>query len=97
MNVMLMPRGMAVRSLASAQPTDPIQKLFVDKIRDYASKAASAPNGLVGANQETSKRLDADIERVANSYGIKDPKNIANLGLKFEDTCKLDPVNFGGK
>lgn len=86
---------MAVRSLASAaQVNDPIQKLFVDKIRDYASKSNGAPNGLVGASQDTIKKFQSDIERVANSYGIKDVNNIANLGLKFEETTTIDPINM---
>lgn len=83
------------RSLASAsQATDPIQKLFVDKIREYNNKSKSAPSGLVDSSPEVVKKLQEDMERVANAYGIKDEANIDNLGLKFEETTKIDPINM---
>ncbi|KAH7642349.1 ATP synthesis coupled proton transport [Dermatophagoides farinae] len=83
------------RSFASASPaTDPIQKLFVDKIKEYSNKAKSAPGGLVDSSPEVVKKLKEDMERVANAYGIKDEANIANLGLKFDETTKIDPINM---
>lgn len=84
-----------VRTLASSsQPNDSIQKLFVDKIRDYAAKSKTAPSNLVDSNPELLKKLKEDMDRVANAYGIKDEANIANLNMKFEDTIKLDPINL---
>ena len=35
--------------LAQAAPTDPVQGLFLDKIRDYATKKAAAGGKLVDA------------------------------------------------
>ena len=86
--------NIAVRSLASGQALDPIQKLFVDKIKEYSVKSKSAPSGLVDSGPEVTKKLEDELARVANVYGIKDEKNIANLGLKFEETTKLDPINL---
>jgi len=88
-------RYVAVRTMAAAaQGSDPIQKLFLDKIREYSVKAKSAPNGLVDSNEKLQAALKSDMERVANNFGIKNPQNIADLGLKFEDTCKLDSINM---
>ena len=79
---------------ATQTPSDPIQKLFVDKIREYSQKAKSTPNGLVDANERVLKGLKEDMERVARSHGIKDEKNLANLNLKFDAEIKLDPINM---
>lgn len=46
---------------AAAAASDPIQKLFLDKIKEYSKKASSAPNGLVDANQNTSKLLEEEL------------------------------------
>lgn len=91
----VVPKTMVVRSFAAAaQVSDPIQKLFVDKIREYSAKAKNAPNGLVDANAEVTKKLSEDMERVGNLYGVKNEKDIANLGLKFEETTNLDSINM---
>ncbi|KAH9394562.1 ATP synthesis coupled proton transport [Tyrophagus putrescentiae] len=91
----VVPKTMVVRSFAAAaQANDPIQKLFVDKIREYSAKAKSASNGLVDANAEVAKKLQEDMDRVGNVYGVKSDKDIANLGLKFEETTHLDSINM---
>ena len=91
----VVPRYTAVRALASAsQATDPIQKLFLEKIREYSKKMGSAPNGLVDSDEKLQKQLAAEINRVSNNFGIEDPNDIANLGLKFEETCPLDSINL---
>lgn len=47
--------------LASAAASDPIQKLFLDKIKEYVQKSNSAPNGLVDSNQKTIKLLEEEL------------------------------------
>ncbi|KPM10223.1 ATP synthase-coupling factor 6, mitochondrial-like protein [Sarcoptes scabiei] len=79
---------------ASSQASDPIQKLFLDKIKEYSSKAKSAPNNLVDCNAQVENRLKDEMQRVANAYGIKDEANIGNLNMKFDETIKLDPINM---
>ena len=46
---------------AAAAASDPIQKLFLNKIKEYAQKANSVPNGLVDANQQTAKLLEEEL------------------------------------
>lgn len=82
----------AVRSLASA--SDPIQKLFLEKINEYAGKAKKSSDGLVDSNPKLVKAFNDEMARVANLYGVKDGKNIADLGLNFPDTTELDSINL---
>ena len=90
-----LPKYVLVRSFASApQVSDPIQKLFVEKIREYSAKSKTAPNGLVDSNENLLRQLKEDRERVANLYGIKNEDDITNLGLKFDDTIQLDSINL---
>jgi len=77
-----------------SQPSDPIQKLFVEKIREYDQKSRSTADGLVDADDKVLKGLQEEMERVARSHQIKDEKTIASLNLKFDATVKLDPINM---
>ncbi len=86
--------GISHRCMASSQATDPIQKLFVDKIHEYNLKSKQTADGLVDATPKVAKGLKEDMERVARTFGIKDDQNIANLGLKFDSQMKLDSINL---
>lgn len=86
--------GISYRCMASSQATDPIQRLFVDKIQEYNQKSKQTADGLVDATPKVLKELKEDMERVARSYHIKDDQNVANLGLKFDAQMKLDPINL---
>jgi len=48
---------------------DPIQKLFIDKIHDYATKSKSAGGKLVDASPATEKSLTDELEKIARQYG----------------------------
>ena len=75
-------------------PSDPIQKLFVDKIREYTQKSKSTTGGLVDASPQVLKGLQEEMDRVTRSYGLKDEKTVGTLDLKFEAETKLDPINM---
>ncbi|CAL4063761.1 unnamed protein product, partial [Meganyctiphanes norvegica] len=51
------------------QAVDPIQQLFVDKIRAYDVKAKEQGTGLVDATPEVEKRLEQELGKVAKAYG----------------------------
>ena len=87
-----LPENLIVRTLASATATDPIQKLFLDKIREYKSKAASAPGGLVDADEKTRKALADDEERIRRTYGVNKGSE-GTIETKFTDEIKIDPIN----
>jgi len=58
-------------STASANPStsDPIQTLFVNKIREYQNKKSKAGGKLVDASPETEAALKNELEKVAKVYG----------------------------
>ena len=60
---------MATSAVAANAPSDPIQKLFVDKIREYAQKKSSAGGKLVDATAKTEADLQTELDRVAKIYG----------------------------
>jgi len=55
----------------TAVASDPIQKLFVDKIHDYAQKSKAAGGKLVDASPLTEKTLTDELEKLARQYGAK--------------------------
>merc|ERR1711953_397737 len=56
----------AVRAAAAS---DPIQKLFVDKVQSYAQKKKASGGKLVDATKETEAALQAELDKVAAQYG----------------------------
>ena len=49
--------------------TDPIQKLFVDKIHEYSQKSKTAGGKLVDASPVTEKAMKDELEKIARQYG----------------------------
>lgn len=88
-----LPEFLALRAMASATTaTDPIQKLFLDKVREYKSKAESAPGGLVGADEKTRKALLEDEERIRRTFNVQKGAE-GKLETQFTDDVKIDPIN----
>jgi len=89
-----LPPNLCVRAFASAgTASDPIQKLFLDKLHEYNQKAGSTSDGLVGADAKTQKALQDEFKRVKNNYGIVDGEE-AKITAKFDESkFKIDPIN----
>jgi len=70
---------------------DPIQKLFIDKIHEYAQKSKAAGGKLVDASPETEKQLHDELEKLARQYGAKgaDFAKFPTFGFTDPD---LEPV-----
>ena len=51
-----------------AAATDPIQKLFVDKIKEYSQKSQASPDGLVDCTDDVRKALAAELDAVTRLY-----------------------------
>merc|ERR1712110_75535 len=63
-------RNLATTTVVPAQAaTDPIQQLFADKVKDYATKKAAAGGALPDASKETLDALKMELEKVAQAYG----------------------------
>lgn len=63
------------------QATDPVQQLFVEKIRDYAKKqkAQTDPDSLVDANADQTKSYNDELERIRRIYNITKGENVAEF------------------
>ncbi|KAM9320826.1 ATP synthase peripheral stalk subunit F6, mitochondrial [Gastrophryne carolinensis] len=59
--------GLTAIAFNKTKELDPIQKLFVDKIRDYRTK--SQKGGTVDAGPEYQKDLNEDITKLQRLYG----------------------------
>jgi len=67
-------------------PTDPVQKLFVDKIREYAQKAKSSGGKLVDASPQIQKELDEELVKIERNHGGGSGIDLKQFpSFKFED------------
>jgi F-type H+-transporting ATPase subunit 6 len=88
-----LPKNLCVRTFASGTATDPIQKLFLDKLKEYNQKAGSTKDGLVDADEKTRKGLSDEMERVKRNYEVKDGEE-GKITVSFNDAnFKLDSIN----
>ena len=86
--------NLVLRPFASASSAkDPIQQLFVDKIREYRQKSANAPNGLVDADASTQKALEEEAIRLKRNFNINDGEETV-ITAKFAKDCHIDSPNM---
>eukprot|EP00096_Caligus_rogercresseyi_P001568 TRINITY_DN125_c0_g1_i1.p1 TRINITY_DN125_c0_g1~~TRINITY_DN125_c0_g1_i1.p1 ORF type:complete len:110 (+),score=54.31 TRINITY_DN125_c0_g1_i1:330-659(+) len=55
-------------SLQQKAAVDPVQQIFVDKVREYATKKKTS-GGLVEATPAVEAELKSDLEKIAKTYG----------------------------
>ena len=82
---------MVTRNLAAAQKaTDPIQQLFLDKIREYKQKSAG---GKLEVSPAIAKEMKQELEKLEKQYGGGSGVDMTSFPtFKFEEP-KLDPIN----
>merc|ERR1711944_17460 len=56
-------------ALLKPAATDPIQKLFAEKTKEYAQKKQAAGGKLVDASKEVEASLQDELDKVAQAYG----------------------------
>ncbi|XP_072221577.1 ATP synthase-coupling factor 6, mitochondrial [Leuresthes tenuis] len=78
--------GMSAVVFNKAKELDPIQKLFLDKIRDYNSKSKTA-GGIVDAGPAYQKNVSEEVTKLQRLYGGGDLTKFPNF--KFTEV-KLD-------
>ncbi|XP_072929628.1 ATP synthase-coupling factor 6, mitochondrial [Epargyreus clarus] len=80
------------RNLAAAQKaSDPIQQLFLDKIREYKQKSAGGK--LVDPSPSIEKELKAELEKLEKMYGGGAGTDMTSFpSFKFDEP-KLDPID----
>ncbi|KOB64888.1 ATP synthase-coupling factor 6, mitochondrial, partial [Operophtera brumata] len=83
---------MITRNMALAQKaTDPIQQMFLDKIREYKQKSAGGK--LVDPSPEIEKELKNEFEKLEKQYGGGSGVDMTSFpAFKFEEP-KLDPID----
>uniref|UniRef100_A0A3B3YGC0 ATP synthase peripheral stalk subunit F6, mitochondrial n=1 Tax=Poecilia mexicana TaxID=48701 RepID=A0A3B3YGC0_9TELE len=60
--------GISAVVFNKAKDLDPIQKLFLDKIRDYSSKSQTS-GGVVDAGPEFQKNMSEEVAKLQRLYG----------------------------
>merc|ERR1712059_200329 len=78
----------------AAAATDPIQKLFADKVGEYAQKSNAVGGKLVEASPEVEARLIEELEKVANSYGGGKGVNMTEFPVFNFTDPKLDTIDL---
>jgi len=84
-------RNIGIMAPAMAKASDPIQELFLQKVREYKSKSSGGK--LVDPSPETERELKNELERVAKTYGGTDKVDMTKFPeFKFEEP-KIDSIN----
>ncbi|KAJ0009630.1 hypothetical protein NQD34_001332 [Periophthalmus magnuspinnatus] len=80
--------GLSAVIFNKAKDMDPVQKLFLDKIRDYTNKSKAA-GGIVDAGPSFQKNMNEEVSKLQRLYGGGDLNKFPEF--KFTDP-KLDDV-----
>merc|ERR1711893_146761 len=73
------------KAAANKQPTDPIQKLFIEKIREYGMKSKSAGGKLVDATPDVQTELSNELEKIDRMFGATGPDFLKFPKFDFKD------------
>ncbi|XP_056631912.1 ATP synthase-coupling factor 6, mitochondrial [Diorhabda carinulata] len=86
-------RNIGILAPCLQKATDPIQQLFIDKIREYRQKSNSGKT-LVEPTPELQKELKTELEKVAKQYGGGPGVDMTKFPtFKFQDPV-IDPINL---
>lgn len=80
----------------AAAATDPIQKMFIDKIHEYSEKSKASGGKLVDASPAIEKHLADELEKVARIYGAKGDEFTKFPTFNFADP-DLEPVGISAE
>ncbi|XP_043927298.1 ATP synthase-coupling factor 6, mitochondrial [Protopterus annectens] len=82
--------GLTAIVFNKAKELDPIQKLFLDKIREYNTKSKNI-SGPVDAGQEYQKEMNEDVAKLQRLYGGGDLTKFPDFRFeepKFDEPTK---------
>ncbi|KAK9873900.1 hypothetical protein WA026_002252 [Henosepilachna vigintioctopunctata] len=86
-------RSIGILAPCLQKASDPIQQLFIDKIREYKQKSSNETK-LVDPTPELQKELKTELEKVAKQYGGAEGEDMTKFpSFKFVDP-KIDPINM---
>lgn len=79
------PKGLvtvATRAASAAAAQNPVQRLFIDKVREFKT----ANKGLDGAHQ---KAMEEEMKRLKRVYSVEDENKLTQLDHKFSAECNV--------
>ncbi|XP_029943734.1 ATP synthase-coupling factor 6, mitochondrial-like [Salarias fasciatus] len=82
--------GLSAVVFNRAKDLDPVQKLFLDKIRDYNAKSKSS-GGIVDAGPAYQKNLNEEVTKLQRLYGGGDMVKFPEIKFtepKFDEAAK---------
>lgn len=82
---------------ANAAAADPIQKLFLDKLREYKQKSEKQGSALVDATPEVKKELDDTLLKLKQQFGADKGDDFTKFPTFSFPEPKLDPINLEAK
>ncbi|TNN40366.1 ATP synthase-coupling factor 6, mitochondrial [Liparis tanakae] len=85
--------GLSAVLLNRAQELDPIQKLFLDKIRDYKTKSKSS-GGIVEAGAAYHKNVSEEVIKLQRLYGGGDLAKFPDIKFTGFSTMKTAALIF---
>ncbi|XP_045460221.1 ATP synthase-coupling factor 6, mitochondrial [Harmonia axyridis] len=89
-------RNIGILAPCFQKAVDPIQQLFLDKIREYRQKSNDEKN-LVEPSPALQTELKSELEKVARQYGGKEGEDMTKFPtFKFEDPT-IDPIKMETK
>ncbi|KAH8330274.1 hypothetical protein KR067_000711 [Drosophila pandora] len=84
-------RNIAIVAPALNKASDPIQQLFLDKVREYKQKSSGGK--LVDPNPEIEREIKNELDRVAKQFGSDGKTDFTKFpDFKFPDV-KIDPIS----
>ncbi|XP_055324077.1 ATP synthase-coupling factor 6, mitochondrial [Sitodiplosis mosellana] len=85
-------RNFGIMVPAMQKVSDPIQQLFLDKVREYKSKSKN--DSFVDATPEIQAELKSELDRVAKQFGGGKGVDMTKFpDFKFQEP-KLDPISI---
>jgi len=78
-------RNFGVTAVVCQKATDPIQALFLDKIREYAEKSKAAGGKLVEATPAIERDLQAELDKLNHQFGVTGPDFLNFPTFEFTD------------
>ncbi|KAF7265186.1 ATP synthase, coupling factor 6 [Rhynchophorus ferrugineus] len=88
-------RNIGVLAPCLQKATDPIQQLFVDKIREYKQKSNNGKD-LVDPTPELQKELKQELEKISKQFGGSGPEMTKFPTFQFKDPV-IDSINVESK
>ncbi|CAN7982574.1 unnamed protein product [Ixodes hexagonus] len=90
-------RNYGISAVLMQKSLDPVQKLFVDKLREYAQKSKSKSELFVDADDKIMREYDDELKKAAAQFGGDKGADMTKFpDFHFEDP-QLDPISLEKK